>query len=91
MIPGQFTGEGVVAAFHGHDLQGRRVLFPKADGARDLIPQQLRSMGAVVIAPVLYRKSSRRVCLTLPVWPWNSTGLMLLSSAPLQPFATWHS
>lgn len=55
LIPEQFTGEGVVAAFHGHDLQGRRVLFPKADGARDLIPQQLRSRGAVVIDPVLYR------------------------------------
>lgn len=55
LVPEQFTGEGVVAAFQGIDLQGRRVLFPKANGARDLIPQQLRSMGAEVIAPVVYR------------------------------------
>ena len=55
LVPEQFTGEGVVAAFHEHDLQGRRVLFPKADGARDLIPQQLRSMGAEVVDPVVYR------------------------------------
>ena len=55
LVPEQFTGEGVVAAFKDVDLQGRRILFPKADGARDLIPQQLRSMGAEVIDPVVYR------------------------------------
>lgn len=54
LIPDQFTGEGVVAAFQQIDLQGKRVLFPKADGARDLIPQQLRSFGAEVIDPVVY-------------------------------------
>lgn len=55
LMPEQFTGEGVVAAFQGVDLQGKRILFPKADGARELIPQQLRSMGAEVIDPVAYR------------------------------------
>lgn len=55
MMPEQFTGEGVVAAFARLDLQGRRILFPKADGARDLIPQRLRDMGAVVDDPVVYR------------------------------------
>jgi uroporphyrinogen-III synthase len=30
-------------------------LFPKADGARDLIPQQLRARGAQVVDPVVYR------------------------------------
>lgn len=55
LVPDQFTGEGVVAAFQGVDLQSKRILFPKADGARDLIPQQLRSMGAELIDPVVYR------------------------------------
>jgi uroporphyrinogen-III synthase len=55
LVPDQFTGEGVVAAFQGIDLQGRRLLFPKADGARDLIPQQLRARGAQVVDPVVYR------------------------------------
>lgn len=55
MVPEQFTGEGVVASFQGIDLQGRRILFPKADGARDLIPQQLRGMGAELVDPVVYR------------------------------------
>ena len=55
LIPEQFTGEGIVAAFGALDLAGKTVLFPKADGARDLIPQQLRTMGAVVVDPVVYR------------------------------------
>ena len=55
LVPEQFTGEGIVTAFQGIDLQAKRMLFPKADGARDLIPQQLRSMGAEVIDPVVYR------------------------------------
>ena len=54
LIPDQFTGEGVVAAFGQLDLQGKRVLFPKADGARDLIPDQLRTRGAMVVDPVVY-------------------------------------
>lgn len=55
LLPEEFTAEGVVAALSGHDLQGKRVLFPKADRARDLLPAALEKMGAEVIAPVLYR------------------------------------
>jgi len=55
LVPEQFTGEGVVAAFAGIDLRGRRVLFPKAAGARDVIPRLLAEQGAVVVDPVLYR------------------------------------
>ena len=55
LVPEQFTAEGVVAAFNGFDLRGKRVLFPKAAGARDLIPRLLAEQGAVVVDPVLYR------------------------------------
>jgi len=55
LVPRQFTGEGVVAAFEEVGVQGKKVLFPKADGARDLIPQELARRGAIVTAPVVYR------------------------------------
>ena len=55
LIPEQFTGEGIVGAFGGIELQGVRILFPKADGARDLIPQKLRESGAIVVDPVVYQ------------------------------------
>jgi uroporphyrinogen-III synthase len=63
LIPQQFTGEGVVAAFEGIDLHGKTLLFPKADGARDLIPLELARRGAVVTAPVVYRNV---IPVTLP-------------------------
>lgn len=50
-----FTAEGVVEVFRNIELYGKRVLFPKADGARDLIPSQLCLAGACVEDPVVYR------------------------------------
>lgn len=54
LIPAEYTAEGVVAAFKGIDLQGKQVLFPKADKARNIIPPALAAKGALVHAPVLY-------------------------------------
>jgi len=54
LVPQQFTGEGVVAAFEGIGVKGKKVLFPKADGARDLIPHELARRGAIVTDPVVY-------------------------------------
>lgn len=64
LLPQQFTGEGIVAAFQGIPLQGKRILFPKAEAARDLIPQQLRGLGAMLFDPVVYRTT---MPLALPV------------------------
>ncbi len=55
IVPEQYTGEGIVAAFENIDLKESKVLFPKADGARDLIPEKLSGMGAILNDPVLYR------------------------------------
>lgn len=55
LLPEEYTAEGVLAAFGRLDMQGRKVLFPKADRARELIPPKLEQMGATVTSPVLYR------------------------------------
>lgn len=55
LIPVDYKAEGVVAGFGKFDLQGRKILFPRADKARELIPQALGEMGAVVAAPIAYR------------------------------------
>ncbi len=56
LAPSQlFTAEGVVDAFRNIELHGKRILFPRADGARDVIPSQLRLVGAYVEDPVVYR------------------------------------
>jgi uroporphyrinogen III methyltransferase/synthase len=54
MVPSDYKAEGVVAAFGRMEMKGKRVLFPRADKARDLIQNSLGEMGADVEAPVTY-------------------------------------
>ena len=55
LIPPDYKGEGVVEALKNLGVKGYRVLFPRADRARDVIPAGLRLAGAEVTAPVVYR------------------------------------
>ena len=55
LIPADYKAEGVVAEFRKFALEDKKVLCPRADKARELIPQSLAEMGAVVAAPVAYR------------------------------------
>lgn len=55
LIPSDYKAEGVVDEFSRLDLKDAKILFPKADKARELIPCELRRMGAHVDGPVAYR------------------------------------
>jgi uroporphyrinogen III methyltransferase/synthase len=55
LVPADYKGEGVVAAFREIGANGKRILFPRADKARDVIPAGLAALGAEVVAPVTYR------------------------------------
>ncbi|AJE04467.1 uroporphyrinogen-III C-methyltransferase [Geobacter pickeringii] len=60
LIPGDYKGEGVVEALRSV-VSGARVLFPKGDRARDVIPAGLAALGAEVTAPVAYRNVTPEV------------------------------
>ncbi|MCX5837980.1 MAG: uroporphyrinogen-III C-methyltransferase [Deltaproteobacteria bacterium] len=55
IVPEEFISEGVVRAFTGEDLRGCRVLLPRAEEARDVIPEGLAEMGAKVDVVTAYR------------------------------------
>jgi len=55
LVPTDYKAEGVVEEFSRLDMHGSRVLFPRADKARDIIPRELKRMGAHVDSPVAYR------------------------------------
>ena len=55
IVPEEFISEGVVEAFKGEDMQNARVLLPRAEIARDVIPEGLRKLGARVDVAVSYR------------------------------------
>jgi uroporphyrinogen III methyltransferase/synthase len=55
MVPGDYKGEGVVEAFGKLGIAGKKVLFPRADRARNVIPIGLGQLGVEVTDPVAYR------------------------------------
>ena len=55
LIPSDFKAEGVVSELSKLDIIGKRILFPRADRAREVIPRDLELLGAHVTSPVAYR------------------------------------
>jgi len=54
LVPSDYKAEGVVAEFAKLAMSGTRVLFPRADKAREVIPCELKRMGVQVDSPVAY-------------------------------------
>jgi hydroxymethylbilane synthase len=53
VVPEQYIAESVVEALSAQPLQGARILLPRAAAGRDVIPEELRALGAHVdVLPV---------------------------------------
>ncbi len=55
LVGKEYVAEGLVAAFAPFDLQGRRILLPRAAVARDVVPVELSRRGALVDVVEAYR------------------------------------
>jgi uroporphyrinogen III methyltransferase/synthase len=55
VVPVEFRAEGIVGALEGRDVQGTRILLPRAEVARDLLPMELERRGAIVDVVPAYR------------------------------------
>jgi uroporphyrinogen III methyltransferase/synthase len=55
LMPAEFVAESLVAAFVNVDLDGARVLLPRAAVARDVVPSELAKRGARVDVVEAYR------------------------------------
>jgi uroporphyrinogen III methyltransferase/synthase len=55
VVPREFRAEGVIEAFAQYDLRGARILLPRAEVARDLLPKELEELGATVEVVPAYR------------------------------------
>jgi uroporphyrinogen III methyltransferase/synthase len=58
LVPASFVAEGVVEAFRSRELTGQRILLPRAEVARDVIPEGLTQLGAQVDVVNAYRTVS---------------------------------
>jgi uroporphyrinogen III methyltransferase/synthase len=54
MVPDQYCAEGIVSLLKDSVLPGEKILLPRAGGARMLLPEDLKLLGAVVEEINLY-------------------------------------
>lgn len=55
LSPRKYRAEGLVEAFSSLDIRGKRILLPRAEEARDILPKSLRHLGAEVDVVPAYR------------------------------------
>ena len=55
IVPESYRAESVVKAFAGKDVTGKKILLPRAEEARPVLPLELKKMGAVVDEVTAYR------------------------------------
>lgn len=55
LVPAEFQAEGVIASLAQVGISGSRVLIPRAEVAREILPEQLRELGGVVDVIPVYR------------------------------------
>jgi uroporphyrinogen III methyltransferase/synthase len=55
VVPNEFRAEGIIEAFKQADLREARILLPRAEAARDLLPKELEELGATVDVVPAYR------------------------------------
>ena len=82
LVPEEFISEGVVRAFAGENLRGCRVLLPRAEQARYVIPEGLKKMGAEVDVVAAYRTvcSDRDASEILPLLDGGKVDVITFTS-----------
>ena len=53
--PQEYRGEGLIEGFKSIDLEGARILIPRAEVAREILPDELSRLGADVTVAPAYR------------------------------------
>jgi uroporphyrinogen III methyltransferase/synthase len=54
-VPSEYRAESIFAGLRNEDLQGKRILIPRAKVARDVLPEELGKAGASVDVVEVYR------------------------------------
>ena len=55
LLPSTFQAEGLIEVMKQAGVSGKRILIPRAEVAREILPDQLKAMGADVIVVPAYR------------------------------------
>ena len=55
LVPDEYQAEGIIEALTKAGVRGSRILIPRAETAREILPDQLRAAGAAVDVMTVYR------------------------------------
>jgi uroporphyrinogen III methyltransferase/synthase len=82
LVPAAFISEGVVAALESEELKGCRVLLPRAEEARDVIPEGVAKLGASCDVVAAYRtvRSDRKAEALTPLFVAGKIDCVTLTS-----------
>jgi uroporphyrinogen III methyltransferase / synthase len=58
LVPHEFRAEAIVAALEKEGITGRRFLLPRAEHARDILPDEIRQRGGRIDVVTTYRTSA---------------------------------
>ncbi len=58
LMPDEYRAEAVVACFKEYGVKGAKILLPRAEKAREVLPEELRKMGADIDVVPAYRTIS---------------------------------
>lgn len=89
VIPAEFQAEGVIAALAHEGIRGAHVLIPRAEVAREILPEQLRELGATVDVIPVYRTIAPTVdvaSLTKQLCDGQVAAVTFTSSSTVQNF-----
>lgn len=89
VVPAEFTAEGLLAEFGDTTFAGQRILLPRAGGARDVLPIELRRRGAEVEEITTYESRLPGVDVDA-LFEWIEQGIDLVtftSSSTAEHFA----
>ena len=89
IVPAEFQAEGVIAALAQVGIRGSRLLIPRAEVAREILPEQLRELGAVVDVIPVYRTIAPTVdvaSLTQQLLTGRVAALTFTSSSTVRNF-----
>lgn len=54
-VPGEYSADAILDGLKGHEIKGKKILLPRADIARKVLPETLTELGAEVSDVVAYR------------------------------------
>lgn len=81
VLPEEFVAEGLLEALSREEFEGKKVLLPRAQEAREVLPETLRSRGAEVVVAPVYKTVHPALPEGLAEWPEEASRVLFTSSS----------